>query len=68
MRIYSNANAVNNVVVMPVGWERKWPKYHNAMKSFRKEGRNANDDAPDATTGVVERMGKANKDLTGFFW
>lgn len=68
VRIYSNANAVNNVVVMPVGWERKWPKYHSAMKSFRKEGRNANDDAPDATTGVVERMNSTNKDLTGFFY
>jgi len=68
VRIYSNANAVNNVVLMPVGWERRWPKYYNAMTSFLKEGRNANDDAPDATTGVVERMSKTNKDLSGYFW
>ena len=68
VRIYSNANAVNNVVLMPVGWERKWPKYHIAMKSFLKEGRNANDDAPDATTGFVERMGTTNRDLSGIFY
>ena len=69
VRIYSNANAVNNVVLMPVGWERKWPAYSHAMTSFLKEGRNAHDDAPDCTTSVAKRMGKTNtKDLTGFFF
>ncbi|MBQ8958648.1 MAG: phage terminase large subunit [Bacteroidales bacterium] len=57
VRIYSNANAVNNVVLMPVGWQRKWPAYSVAMTSFLKEGRNAHDDAPDCTTSVIERMG-----------
>ena len=41
VRIYSNANAVNNVVLMPVGWQRKWPAYSHAMTSFIKEERNA---------------------------
>lgn len=69
VRIFSNANAVNNVVLMPKGWERKWPQYHNAMVTFLKEGRNAHDDAPDCTTSVVERMGQTNKqDLTGYFF
>lgn len=69
VRIYSNANAVNNVVLMPVGWQRKWPAYSLAMTSFLKEGRNAHDDAPDCTTSIIERMGKANKqDLTGYFF
>lgn len=69
VRIYSNANAVNNVMLMPVGWQRKWPAYSLAMTSFLKEGRNAHDDAPDCTTSIVERMGKANKqDLTGYFF
>lgn len=67
VRIYSNANAVNNVVLMPGGWQRKWPAYSLAMTSFLKEGRNAHDDAPDCTTSIIERMGKANKqDLTGY--
>ena len=69
VRIYSNANAVNNVMLMPVGWQSKWPAYSLAMTSFLKEGRNAHDDAPDCTTSIVERMGKANKqDLTGYFF
>lgn len=69
VRIYSNANAVNNVMLMPVGWQRKWPAYSLAMTSFLKEGRNAHDDAPDCTTSIIERMGKANKqDLTGYFF
>lgn len=69
VRIYSNANAVNNVVLMPVGWQRKWPAYGIAMTSFLKEGRNAHDDAPDCTTSMVERMGKTNRqDLTGYFF
>ena len=69
VRIFSNANAVNNVVLMPVGWERKWPQYHLAMASYLKEGRNAHDDAPDCATSVVLRMGQSVKqDLTGFFF
>lgn len=69
VRIFSNANAVNNVVLMPVGWERKWPQYHLAMASYLKEGRNAHDDAPDCATSVVLRMGQSVKqDLTGFFY
>lgn len=70
IRIYSNANAVNNVVYMPVGWERRWPAYCLAMTTFLKEGRNAHDDGPDCTTSMIERMGMTsqNKDLTGFFF
>ncbi len=69
VRIYSNANAVNNVLIMPIEWERRWPQYHLAMASYLKEGRNAHDDAQDCASSVVERMGKSGKqDLTGFFY
>ena len=68
VRIYSNSNAVNNVVVMPEGWEKKWPQYHAAMMGFLKVGANPNDDAPDCTTLLVEHMNQTNKDISGFFF
>lgn len=45
VRIYSRANEVNNVLMMPSGWNRRWPKFYNSLVSFRKEGSNAHDDS-----------------------
>ena len=56
VRIFSHSNEVMNLVYFPVGWQYKWREYYLAMTSFRKEGRNAHDDAPDATTGIVEQL------------
>ena len=39
----------------PVGWERKWPEFYNAITKYRKEGSNSHDDAPDALTGCFEK-------------
>lgn len=55
-RITSNATWVMNHVYFPVNWRDKWPEYHKAMTSYQREGKNAHDDAPDATTGVAETM------------
>ena len=57
-RIFTNTATVQNMVHFPVDWARRWPQFHNAMTSFRKEGRNAHDDAPDAVTGIVEMREK----------
>lgn len=53
-RIFTRSAEVQNMVYFPKGWEMMWPQYHNAMASYRKEGGNKHDDAPDCTTGVVE--------------
>lgn len=53
-RIFSHSAEVQNIVLFPKGWETMWPQYYSAMSSYRKEGGNEHDDAPDATTGVVE--------------
>ena len=53
-RIFTNSARVSNVVFMPEGWERMWPAFAKALNGYRKEGRNAHDDAPDALTGCVE--------------
>ena len=39
---------------MPRDWSARWPAHHQAMRSFRRKGRNAPDDAPDAATGLAE--------------
>ena len=43
---------------MPHNWRERWPDYYKAMNTFQKEGKNKNDDAPDATTGIAESMNK----------
>lgn len=58
-RIFANSNEVCNLIVFPKNWDALWPEFANAVKSFRKEGRNKNDDAPDVLTGMVEK--RSNK-------
>lgn len=54
VRIFSHSADVNNLVYFPAGWDYRWRDFYNAITSYRKEGRNAHDDAPDALTGLVE--------------
>lgn len=56
IRIYSHSAEVQNVVLMPTGWERLWSDFHIALTSYHKTGKNLHDDAPDALTGCVEQM------------
>lgn len=56
-RIFSHSAEVQNMVHFPRGWETMWPQYREAMVSYRKEGGNLHDDAPDCTTGIVESIG-----------
>lgn len=55
-RIFSRSAEVQNMVYFPRGWDRLHPLYANALRSYRKAGRNSHDDAPDATTGIVEML------------
>lgn len=57
-RILSNATWVMDHIYFPVNWRDKWPEYHDAMIKYQKEGKNKHDDAPDATTGVAEKVGR----------
>lgn len=56
-RIYSNSAWVMQHVYYPEDWKNRWPEYHNAMIKYQREGKNKHDDAPDATTGVAEKIG-----------
>ncbi|ASA22326.1 phage terminase large subunit [Paenibacillus donghaensis] len=55
-RIISNATWIMQHIYFPVNWRDRWPEYYKAMTSYQREGKNAHDDAPDATTGVAETM------------
>lgn len=53
-RILSNSTWVMDHIYYPVNWRDRWPEYYEAMAKYQREGDNAHDDAPDATTGVAE--------------
>ena len=57
-RILSNSSWVQNHIYYPVNWRDRYPEYYEAMTKYQREGKNAHDDAPDATTGVAETMYK----------
>lgn len=60
-RILSNATTVMNNVYFPYNWQDKWSEFAKAILSYQKEGKNKHDDAPDALTGVVEKILNTNK-------
>ncbi|KAE9633801.1 phage terminase large subunit [Defluviitalea raffinosedens] len=59
-RIISNSNWVMNHIYFPVNWADRFPEYYEAMTKYQKEGKNAYDDAPDATTGIAEKIGQGS--------
>ena len=57
VRIFTKSNEVNNMIIFPSDWERRWPEFARDVKSYRKEGRNAHDDCVDCLTGLWEHKG-----------
>lgn len=57
-RILTHATWVMDHVYFPDGWRNKWPELYEALSKYQKEGKNEHDDAPDALTGIAEKMGK----------
>lgn len=53
-RILTHSTWVMQHIYYPVNWRDRFPEYYEAMNRYQREGKNAHDDAPDATTGVVE--------------
>jgi len=53
-RILSNSTSVMNNVYFPVNWKDRFPEFATDISKYQKEGKNANDDGPDALTGVYE--------------
>jgi predicted phage terminase large subunit-like protein len=59
-RILSNSTWVMNHIYFPVNWKDRFPEYYDAMIKYQREGKNPHDDAPDATTGIAENIGKGS--------
>ena len=60
-RILSNSTWVMEHVYFPTNWKDRWPEYYKAMTRYQREGKNAHDDAPDATTGIAEKMNEGER-------
>lgn len=60
-RIFSHSAKAVNIIFMPTGWDVLWKEFADAIKSYRKAGKNAHDDAPDALTGCVEKYEEMNQ-------
>lgn len=57
-RILSNSTWVMDHIYYPVNWRDRWPEYYESMEKYQREGKNAHDDAQDATTGVAEDLSR----------
>ena len=56
-RILSLTSNVCEQVLMPEGWERKWPDFYKHLMAYQRKSKSTeHDDAPDCITGVVELM------------
>lgn len=56
VRIFTRSAEVNNMIVFPKDWVTRWPEFARDVKSYRKEGGNAHDDAEDVITSLVEHL------------
>lgn len=54
-RILTNATSVSNLVVMPEGWQKRWPKFAHDLTHLSRMVKPKHDDAPDFLTGIVEK-------------
>ena len=43
-------------IYFPYNWHNKYPEFYKAITSYQREGKNLHDDAPDALTGVAEKI------------
>jgi predicted phage terminase large subunit-like protein len=55
-----------NNILYPPDWAERWPEYHRAMIRHQRTGKNAHDDAPDATTGLAELVTGGASERTKF--
>jgi predicted phage terminase large subunit-like protein len=55
-RIVTNAPFVNQHIIMPMGWDTRFPKFYEHITTFlRKFDANAHDDDADGLTGIYEK-------------
>ncbi|MBO5758418.1 MAG: phage terminase large subunit [Rikenellaceae bacterium] len=63
-RIITNAPFVNEQIIMPFGWESRFPGlYDKVTKFLRVFKANAHDDVPDVLTGIYEKELAVGNDM-----
>lgn len=67
-RILTGSTGVMNNVIFPADWDRRWRDYWRDMVRYQRTGKNAHDDAQDATTGVYEYLPKKKKTNYPTLW
>ena len=55
-RILTASAWVQKNVKFPAGWESSWRDLYEDLMSYQREGKNLHDDAPDALTGVYDKL------------
>lgn len=55
-RILSNATTVMLNIYFPKDWNKLYPKFHQDITEYQKQGKNAHDDAPDTITAIAEEL------------
>jgi predicted phage terminase large subunit-like protein len=64
-RIYTASAGVQRDILFPEDWEERWPNFSAAMTTYRKKfSANRHDDAPDAITGVYEKVSNGNMEMS----
>ena len=55
-RIITLSSPVNNQIIMPFGWENRYPKVYDHLTRFLRDFKaNSHDDIEDALTGIYEK-------------
>lgn len=58
-RILSNSAWVQEHIYFPENWHNRWTDLHRDLTTYQREGKNKNDDAQDAITGIAEKINTA---------
>lgn len=57
-RIISNSTWCMKHVYFPTNWRDRWSDFYTALYEYQKEGKNKHDDAPDALSGICDKIGR----------
>jgi predicted phage terminase large subunit-like protein len=63
VRIFTQSAAVQNLCLMPKGWDKIWPSFYKSLTSYMKVGKNDHDDAEDTLTGIIENKKKVSMNI-----
>lgn len=55
-RINAQSAWVQKHIKFPENWEELYPEFALALRTFKRKGKNINDDAPDVVTGIADNL------------